>query len=423
MRSVKFFLSLLCALLPIFVFSQNGEPVNYLANAVPELDGKVCFQKEIYVGSISSDFVFDIVENWAKDLLAKEQIDKNNKSQLFFSDKQRGAVSINFEHFFVFKSTALSLDRAKASYIMTINISNGKCIAELKNFKYLYSSINGDKQDLYLAEDWITDEQALNKAKTKMYPLNAKFRKATINRVNELFSALQVAIDGGIAKERVNVSSNEPLVPSVAATVAASSNAATSLTNSTASTASVASSTNSASPTNFQGDKLEGFKSVLPNQLEGNVIKMISEDWMLVTAGTKDKFNTMTASWGALGYLYNKPVAVCFISPSRYTYEFMESSDTYTLTFFTEDFREVLKYCGSVSGRQEDKIKGSRLSPLELKSGAMAFKQAKIIIECKKLLSQQLDAQAIHDKEVKEKRSKSPMHKMYIGEIINVWIK
>ena len=150
---------------------------------------------------------------------------------------------------------------------------------------------------------------------------------------------------------------------------------------------------------------------------------MVSNDWMLITAGNKEKFNMMTASWGGIGVLYNKPVAICFINPARYTYQVIENSDTYTLTFYTEAYRDALKYCGSKSGRDEDKVKGSGLTPVETANGAMAFDQAWMIIECKKLVSQSISLDAINNKEEQSKRAAQPMHKMYIGEILNVWVK
>ena len=168
---------------------------------------------------------------------------------------------------------------------------------------------------------------------------------------------------------------------------------------------------------------MQGFRKISPEEIPGNAIKMISKDWMLITAGGKEKFNMMTASWGGFGVLYNKPVAICFVNPARYTYQLMESGDTYTLTFYTEVYRDALKYCGSKSGRDEDKVAGSGLEPVEMESGAMAFKQAWMVVECKKLLSQSLSPDAIADPAEKAKRAAQPMHKMYIGEILNVWVK
>ena len=76
-------------------------------------------------------------------------------------------------------------------------------------------------------------------------------------------------------------------------------------------------------------------KTWLPKTIDGNLIKLIADDWMLVTAGNEEKFNTMTANWGGVGYLWNRPVAFIFIRPQRYTYEFVEKYENFTLTFFS----------------------------------------------------------------------------------------
>jgi flavin reductase (DIM6/NTAB) family NADH-FMN oxidoreductase RutF len=168
---------------------------------------------------------------------------------------------------------------------------------------------------------------------------------------------------------------------------------------------------------------LEGYRKIAPDKIPGNVMKMISQDWMLITAGNREKFNMMTASWGGFGILYNKPVAICFINPARYTYSIIEGSDTFTLTFYTEAYRDALQYCGTKSGRDEDKVKGAGLTPMETQNGAMAFSQAWMVVECRKMLSQSLSPDAIADPAERAKRAAQPMHKMYIGEILNVWVK
>jgi flavin reductase (DIM6/NTAB) family NADH-FMN oxidoreductase RutF len=83
------------------------------------------------------------------------------------------------------------------------------------------------------------------------------------------------------------------------------------------------------------------FKEIKPELLTDNPFKLINKDWMLITAGTPDKFNTMTASWGGLGVLWERKVAICFIRPNRYTYEFVERSENFTLSFFEEQHRKA----------------------------------------------------------------------------------
>ena len=97
-------------------------------------------------------------------------------------------------------------------------------------------------------------------------------------------------------------------------------------------------------------------KKIAPKDIDKNVIKLIGQDWMLVTAGDQEKFNMMTASWGSMGYLWNKPVVMVFVRPQRYTFEFTEKKDEFTLSFFDEKYRHALNVCGSVSGRDVNKV-------------------------------------------------------------------
>ena len=96
-----------------------------------------------------------------------------------------------------------------------------------------------------------------------------------------------------------------------------------------------------------------------------DALNLIGKQWMLVTAGTSEKFNTMTASWGGLGWLWNKPVAFVFIRPERYTHGFIEASDCMTLSFYGEEYREALKICGTKSGRDIDKVAATGLTPVK----------------------------------------------------------
>ena len=99
------------------------------------------------------------------------------------------------------------------------------------------------------------------------------------------------------------------------------------------------------------------FSRIDPKELDQNVFSMIGEQWMLVTAGTAERCNTMTASWGGLGVLWGKPVATVYIRPQRYTLEFVERENCFTLSLFGEEYRKALALCGSKSGRDVDKVK------------------------------------------------------------------
>lgn len=168
---------------------------------------------------------------------------------------------------------------------------------------------------------------------------------------------------------------------------------------------------------------MQGFRQVAPTELSENVIKLISKDWMLVTAGSPDHYNTMTASWGAVGFMWNKPVAFCYVRPQRYTYEFMEQNDTYTLTFFPDGYREALNICGSKSGRDIDKARETGLLPIEV-DGNVTFEQAKLVLVCKKLYHDDMKQTAFDEQDIiAHDYPNADYHRIYIGEIVAAYVK
>src|SRR6056297_324178 len=127
------------------------------------------------------------------------------------------------------------------------------------------------------------------------------------------------------------------------------------------------------------------FQKITPEKIQDNVFTSIGKDWMLITAGDLESWNTMTASWGTMGVLWNLPVAVCFIRPQRYTYEFAEKSKYFTLSFFENKYKDILNFCGSRSGRDFDKAAETGLKVFSTESGNIGFEQARLILECKKI--------------------------------------
>ena len=164
------------------------------------------------------------------------------------------------------------------------------------------------------------------------------------------------------------------------------------------------------------------FKEIDPEQLTDNVFDLINNKWMLITAGDQDSFNTMTASWGSLGILWNKPIAICFIRPTRYTYEFANRSDIFTLSFFPEEHRKILNYCGSKSGRDVNKIEKTGLKPLITAKQGIAFEQAQLCIECRKIYTDDLKPEKFLLPEIDSKNyPKKDYHRIYIGEILTCY--
>ena len=145
----------------------------------------------------------------------------------------------------------------------------------------------------------------------------------------------------------------------------------------------------------------------------------LDKEWALLTTGNKDKYNTMTVSWGGFGTLWNKPVVTVYIRPNRYTYDLLQDNDIFTLSFYNEDYKKDLGLLGSKSGRNEDKISQTKLN-IDFLDKGISFKEAKLTIICKKIYNQDLDINNI-DEEIKNKfYSNEPVHKMIIGEVIDI---
>ena len=160
-----------------------------------------------------------------------------------------------------------------------------------------------------------------------------------------------------------------------------------------------------------------------PKNLDKNVFTAIGEQWMLITAGTPEKCNTMTASWGGLGVIWNAPAATCYIRPQRYTKEFVAREDFFTLAFFGEESRKALQLCGSKSGRDIDKVKECGFTVKAAECGAPYFEQAQLVLVCRKRFVQAMEPEAI-PQDVKDRfyREKD-YHVIYIGEIVEVLVK
>ena len=161
------------------------------------------------------------------------------------------------------------------------------------------------------------------------------------------------------------------------------------------------------------------FKEISPSDIQGNPFDLIGKEWMLITAGDGADCNTMTASWGGLGVLWNKPVCFAFVRPTRYTYEFTEREEYYSLCFFGEEYREALRLCGTVSGRDRDKIAECNLT-LRYDEAAPYFDEAETVMICRKMAAQDIDPAGFLDPTIATHYKAEDYHRMYIGEIVKV---
>ncbi len=164
-------------------------------------------------------------------------------------------------------------------------------------------------------------------------------------------------------------------------------------------------------------------KEIEITALQFNPFEKIGKEWMLITAGDENAHNTMTASWGGLGIIWNKNVSTCYVRPQRHTFGFMENSEFYSLCFFDESYRNALSLCGTLSGRDTDKDKEAGLT-CAFRDGVPYYKEASLVLICKKLYGQFLTEESFTDKAVYARNYPlNDLHKMYIGEITAVLVK
>jgi len=159
-----------------------------------------------------------------------------------------------------------------------------------------------------------------------------------------------------------------------------------------------------------------GFQETKPELLNDNTFKLIGKDWMLITAGAPDAFNTMTASWGGLGVLWERQVAFCFIRPTRYTYGFVERAEHFTLSFFGEQHRKALQFCGTHSGRDTDKVAKAGLTAVQ-DDGFTYFDEARLVLGCRKIYFQDIRPEQFLERSINDMYPQKDYHRMYVGEI------
>ena len=391
------------------LFSQTDP--KYLAGAVPEVNGKVIFSDTLQLPGMTAPQIYDQILIWAN-------ANYNTKeSRLAYSSKEDAVVSCRGKSELIFSSSSFSHDHSLVNYQLNIFALENSCRIEMRSINYEYSVSNKSEPEKYIAENWITDKESLN-GKDKLYRQSGKFRIKTIDLFDDICNSVNLTI----LTKRVDLYTNKDKsilydrkvgtavsVPINKEPDIIEQRPPNEITLEIQPVQQVAETPKKAEQIETKESSLQGFKQIDPKQIPGNIIKMLTDDWMLITSGKDDKFNVMTAGWGGLGVLYNKPVAFCFINPEHYTYQIMEAGDTYTFSFYTEAYREVLNYCGTTSGRDTDKIKGSGLTPITTPSGAKSFSEAWMIIECKKLIAQPLQREDVKNQ-------------MYIGEITNVWV-
>jgi flavin reductase (DIM6/NTAB) family NADH-FMN oxidoreductase RutF len=148
------------------------------------------------------------------------------------------------------------------------------------------------------------------------------------------------------------------------------------------------------------------------------------DDALLLTAGDflTSTFNAMTISWGSLGTMWNRPFVQVVVRPSRYTFQFMEEYDTFTLSAFADQYRDALDLLGTRSGREGDKIKASGLTPVASTIvAAPSFAEADLVLECKKIYFDDIEPAHFLASYIAQQYQQQNFHRIYFGEILGIW--
>lgn len=163
------------------------------------------------------------------------------------------------------------------------------------------------------------------------------------------------------------------------------------------------------------------FKEISPKEIDGNLIKAISDEWMLISAGDKNGYNMMTASWGFAGEMWGEDSVVAMIRPQRYTMEFVEKNDYFTLSFYGNN-KAIHKVCGSMSGRDVNKTSKTGLTPV-FGDDTVYFEEARLVLICKKQYVDLLKEECFTDKTPLKWYENKDYHYMIIGKIEKVLVK
>jgi flavin reductase (DIM6/NTAB) family NADH-FMN oxidoreductase RutF len=163
------------------------------------------------------------------------------------------------------------------------------------------------------------------------------------------------------------------------------------------------------------------FKEISAKDIKDNLIEKIANEWMLISAGSKDGYNMMTASWGFMGEMWGKDTAVAMIRPQRYTMQFVEKSDYYALSFYGDN-KDIHKVCGSKSGKDVNKTELTGLTPV-FADNTVYFSEAKLVIICKKQYVDVLKEEKFVDKQPLKWYENKDFHNMIFGSIEKVLVK
>lgn len=338
MRKLTQLLFAFCLCLPTLLYAADRDDSKYLAGAVPEVDGRVVFTKEFSIPGMSQAEIYDRLMKWMDARLAKNE----NNSRVVFSDKEKGQIVGTGDEWIVFSSSALSLDRTKILYQLSVTCLPEKCTLEVEKIRFSYR----EGKEKYTAEEWITDKYALNKAKTKLVRGLAKWRKKTVDFVDDLCVGAAEALSASTAAapevKKVEEKKEEKAIVNSGTTVITpkkqvSVETKTQVTTSTGDTQDktvIVMSRPAVTTSTVTSTSTATYAEVAPEKLPADAIQTGAGKLVIVIGEEPFNMTMMTAnSGGSLGKVNGKPVIFSILSPDQ-PYEQMENAEKYVVRFY-----------------------------------------------------------------------------------------
>ena len=347
---MKKFITLLLCCLPFLVCAQTDE--KYLEGAITFKDGKVTFSTEMTVPAMTKEQIYETLLDWSKE---RFQPTEKMNARILFQNPEEGSIAIGGEEYIVFSSSSLSLDRTRIYYQMKIFCENGKSNIEMTRIRYWYDEAR-DGGEKYEAENWIVDEWALNKSKTKLAPICGKFRKKTIDLKDELFMEIQSVLGNKMIALGLK---SAPIKPEAQVQIV------------------------QAQPISQPLEIMQPEPTPEKiNQASDDIETIITQSSrMTITAGNDEQFEISKECWGGFGELFGKKVTFCLIDTQKTMGNMlMEKSDSYKITFYSLENKPVLT------------------------------------IHCKKLMNQTINGEEA--KKMSKNCVAEKSYNMYVGEII-----
>ncbi len=346
---MKKLIFIFCTLIPILSFGQTDK--RYL-EPLPTKDGKITFESQIKAPSLSQQELYDILYKWSD-----ERFKPNEKmnARIIYTDKDKGMILSSAEEYIVFSSSAFSLDRTRIYFHLLIECSPENIKYQMSKIRYWYDE-NNDGGEKFTAEEWISDKDALNKAKTRLLPYSGKFRRKTIDLNDDLVKSINDLIAKAVFDKRSKEMDNKQ--PMAVQQVAPTQQAIQ---------------TQQVAPVQQSAEQsgniaVADIKEVKQNISKEDIIAQANR--ITITSGNDEKFEIGKESWGGFGKLFNKDVAFCLIDAQKTIANMLLSqNDKYTISFYLPGKSEealVIKCrkisVQSINGEEANKMNSNNLA-------------------------------------------------------------